>query len=62
MSAKAQLRRFSLMVPPTKLKNQSSYRAEVRALAAALEKTEGAIDVITDNRYVRDTAQYIETG
>eukprot|EP00972_Heterocapsa_arctica_P040139 5914798-Heterocapsa_arctica.AAC.1 len=40
----------------------SSDRAEVRALAAALEKAEGEIYVITDNQYVRDTAQCIETG
>eukprot|EP00972_Heterocapsa_arctica_P038846 5723893-Heterocapsa_arctica.AAC.1 len=43
-------------------KNQSSDRAEVRALVAALEKTEGDIYIITDNQYVRDTAQYLETG
>eukprot|EP00972_Heterocapsa_arctica_P034938 5143706-Heterocapsa_arctica.AAC.1 len=38
---------------------QSSDRAEVRALVAALEKSEGNIEIITDNQYVRDTAQYI---
>ncbi len=43
-------------------KNQSSDRAEVRALVAALEQTESNIDIITDNQYVRDTAQYLETG
>eukprot|EP00972_Heterocapsa_arctica_P018134 2679314-Heterocapsa_arctica.AAC.1 len=43
-------------------KNQSSDRAEVRSLVAALEKTEGEIDIITDNQCVRDTAQYLETG
>eukprot|EP00972_Heterocapsa_arctica_P022549 3317086-Heterocapsa_arctica.AAC.1 len=42
--------------------NQSSDRAEVRALVAALEKAEGPIDVITDNQYVRNTAQYLELG
>eukprot|EP00972_Heterocapsa_arctica_P002354 341499-Heterocapsa_arctica.AAC.1 len=47
---------------PLKGKNQSSDRAEVRALVAALEKTEGAIDVVTDNQYVRNTAQSIESG
>eukprot|EP00972_Heterocapsa_arctica_P005285 782951-Heterocapsa_arctica.AAC.1 len=36
---------------PLKGKNQSSDRAKVRALVAALEKTEGVIDVITDNQY-----------
>eukprot|EP00972_Heterocapsa_arctica_P042264 6230109-Heterocapsa_arctica.AAC.1 len=38
---------------------QGSDRAEVRALVAVLEKTEDAIQVITDNQYVRDTAQYL---
>eukprot|EP00972_Heterocapsa_arctica_P029774 4386784-Heterocapsa_arctica.AAC.1 len=47
---------------PLKGTTQSSDRAEVRALVAALEKTEGGIYIITDNRYVRDTAQYLETG
>eukprot|EP00972_Heterocapsa_arctica_P015314 2256240-Heterocapsa_arctica.AAC.1 len=42
--------------------SQSSDRAEVRALVAALEKTEDEIYVITDNQYVRDTAQYIASG
>ena len=42
--------------------NQSSDRAEVRALVAALEKTEGEIYIITDNQHVRDSAQYLETG
>eukprot|EP00972_Heterocapsa_arctica_P046309 6831607-Heterocapsa_arctica.AAC.1 len=47
---------------PLKGANQSSDRAEVRALVAALEKAEEYINVITDNQYVRDTAQYIATG
>ncbi len=47
---------------PLKGKNQSSDRAEVRALVAALEKTEGPIEVITDNQYVRNTAQYLQSG
>eukprot|EP00972_Heterocapsa_arctica_P115683 16449172-Heterocapsa_arctica.AAC.1 len=47
---------------PLKVKNQSSDRAEVRALVAALEKTAGDIDIIIDNQYVRDTAKYLETG
>eukprot|EP00972_Heterocapsa_arctica_P074416 10981951-Heterocapsa_arctica.AAC.1 len=47
---------------PLKGKDQSSDRAEVRALVAALENTEGLIDVITDNQYVRNTAQYSELG
>jgi ribonuclease HI len=47
---------------PLKGKNQSSDRAEVRALVAALEKTKGEIDIITDNQYVRNTAQYLESG
>eukprot|EP00972_Heterocapsa_arctica_P035634 5242817-Heterocapsa_arctica.AAC.1 len=42
--------------------NQSSDRAEVRALVAALEKSEGTVDVVTDNQYVRDTAQYLKSG
>ena len=29
---------------------------------AALEKTKGPIDVIADNQYVRNTAQYLESG
>eukprot|EP00972_Heterocapsa_arctica_P110348 16244948-Heterocapsa_arctica.AAC.1 len=40
----------------------SSDRAEVRALVAASEKTEGAHDVITDNECVRNTAKYLESG
>jgi hypothetical protein len=42
----------------------NSDRAEVRkrTKVAALEKTEGAIVVITDNQYVRNTAQYLESG
>eukprot|EP00972_Heterocapsa_arctica_P017669 2612065-Heterocapsa_arctica.AAC.1 len=47
---------------PLKGKNRNSDRAEVSALVAALEKTEGDIDIITDNQDVRDTAQYLETG
>eukprot|EP00972_Heterocapsa_arctica_P019953 2943458-Heterocapsa_arctica.AAC.1 len=43
-------------------REQSSDRAEVRALVAALEKPEEAIEVITDNQYVRDTAQYLATS
>ena len=34
----------------------------MRALVAALEKTEGQIEVITDNQYVRNTAQYLASG
>eukprot|EP00972_Heterocapsa_arctica_P073749 10888239-Heterocapsa_arctica.AAC.1 len=37
-------------------------RAEVRALVAALSNTEEHIEVITDNQYVRDTAQYLAAG
>eukprot|EP00972_Heterocapsa_arctica_P010784 1581608-Heterocapsa_arctica.AAC.1 len=47
---------------PLKGKRQCSDRAEVRALVAALEKAENQIEVITDNQYVRDTAQYIAAG
>eukprot|EP00972_Heterocapsa_arctica_P051099 7512576-Heterocapsa_arctica.AAC.1 len=47
---------------PLKGIRQSSDRAEVRALVAALEKTEGNIEILTDNQYVRDTAQYIAAG
>eukprot|EP00972_Heterocapsa_arctica_P090391 13334007-Heterocapsa_arctica.AAC.1 len=47
---------------PLKGKMQSSDRAEVRALVAALEKAENNIEVITDNQYVRGTAQYIAAG
>eukprot|EP00972_Heterocapsa_arctica_P074295 10965442-Heterocapsa_arctica.AAC.1 len=42
--------------------NQSSDRAEVRALVAALEKTSCQIEVVTDNQYVRNTAQYLASG
>eukprot|EP00972_Heterocapsa_arctica_P110833 16320978-Heterocapsa_arctica.AAC.1 len=42
---------------PLKGISQSSDRAEVRALFAALEKAEEDIYIITDNQYVRDTAQ-----
>eukprot|EP00972_Heterocapsa_arctica_P056235 8296507-Heterocapsa_arctica.AAC.1 len=43
---------------------QSSDRAEVRALVAALDKSEEEIEIITDNQYsnVRDTAQSIAAG
>eukprot|EP00972_Heterocapsa_arctica_P086272 12717144-Heterocapsa_arctica.AAC.1 len=47
---------------PLKGSKQSSDRAEVRALLAASEKAENNIEVITDNQYVRDTAQYIAAG
>eukprot|EP00972_Heterocapsa_arctica_P100645 14839136-Heterocapsa_arctica.AAC.1 len=47
---------------PLKGSRQSSDRAEVRVLVAALEKAEGNIEIITDNQYVRDTAQYIAAG
>eukprot|EP00972_Heterocapsa_arctica_P097015 14312686-Heterocapsa_arctica.AAC.1 len=47
---------------PLKGHRQSSDRAEVRALVAALEKAEGNIEIIADNQYVRDTAQYIAAG
>ncbi len=47
---------------PLKGKSQSSDRAEVRALLAALEKSESVMDIITDNQYVRDTAQYLQSG
>eukprot|EP00972_Heterocapsa_arctica_P024725 3646445-Heterocapsa_arctica.AAC.1 len=43
-------------------KDQGSDRAEVRALVAALEKSIGKIEVITDNQYVRDTANGLLTG
>eukprot|EP00972_Heterocapsa_arctica_P013785 2033827-Heterocapsa_arctica.AAC.1 len=42
--------------------DQGSDRAEVRALVAALEKSPSSIGVITDNQYVRDTANYIKAG
>eukprot|EP00972_Heterocapsa_arctica_P048041 7084834-Heterocapsa_arctica.AAC.1 len=41
---------------------QGSDRAEVRALVAALEKNKEIIEVITDNQYVRDTAQSLAAG
>ena len=47
---------------PLKGKGQRSDRAEVRALLAALEKTIGKIEVITDNQYVRDTSNYLLSG
>eukprot|EP00972_Heterocapsa_arctica_P015311 2255734-Heterocapsa_arctica.AAC.1 len=43
-------------------KDQGSDRAEVRALLAALEKSTGRIEVITDNMYVRDTTNEQLTG
>jgi ribonuclease HI len=43
-------------------KNQSSDRAEVRALVAALEKSTAGVHIITDNQYVRNTAQYLKAG
>eukprot|EP00972_Heterocapsa_arctica_P095470 14080383-Heterocapsa_arctica.AAC.1 len=43
-------------------KVQGSDRAEVRALLAALEKRIGKIEVITDNQYVRDTANGLLAG
>eukprot|EP00972_Heterocapsa_arctica_P112698 16433280-Heterocapsa_arctica.AAC.1 len=47
---------------PIKGKDQGSDRAEVRALLAALEKTIGNIELITDNQYVRDTTNELLTG
>eukprot|EP00972_Heterocapsa_arctica_P014542 2140513-Heterocapsa_arctica.AAC.1 len=47
---------------PRKGKDQGSDRAEVRALLAALEKTIGKNEVITDNQYVRDTTNYLLSG
>eukprot|EP00972_Heterocapsa_arctica_P045903 6774735-Heterocapsa_arctica.AAC.1 len=47
---------------PLKGEQQSSDNAEVRALVAALETSEQDIEVITDNQYVRDTAQYLAAG
>eukprot|EP00972_Heterocapsa_arctica_P070282 10382053-Heterocapsa_arctica.AAC.1 len=47
---------------PPKGRDQGSDRAEVRALVAALEKTNCHLEVITDNRYVRDTATYLLAG
>eukprot|EP00972_Heterocapsa_arctica_P077717 11463081-Heterocapsa_arctica.AAC.1 len=43
-------------------RDQGSDRAEVRALVAALEKSMSGIEVITDNQYVRDTANYLLSG
>eukprot|EP00972_Heterocapsa_arctica_P078346 11551465-Heterocapsa_arctica.AAC.1 len=40
-------------------RDQGSDRAEVRALVAALGKSIGGIEVITDNQSVRDTANYL---
>eukprot|EP00972_Heterocapsa_arctica_P002477 356677-Heterocapsa_arctica.AAC.2 len=47
---------------PLKGTSQSSDRAEVRALVAALEKAEEDIYIITYNQYFRDTAQHIAAG
>ena len=47
---------------PLKGKGQGSDRAEVKALLAALEKTIGRTEIITDNMYVRDTANSLLTG
>ena len=41
---------------------QTSQRAEVRALVAALEATAGAVRVWTDNRYVCNGVRYLEAG
>eukprot|EP00972_Heterocapsa_arctica_P010176 1493357-Heterocapsa_arctica.AAC.1 len=41
---------------------QRSDRAEVRALVASLGKSENVIEVIMDNQYVRDAAQYLAAG
>ena len=43
-------------------KNRSSDRAEIRALVAALEKSTAGVHIITDNQYVRNTAQYLKAG
>ena len=43
-------------------RNQSSDRAEVRALVATLEKSQTGVHIITDNQYVMNTAQYLESG
>ena len=43
-------------------RNQSSDRAEVRALVAALEISQAGVHIVTDNQYVRNTAQYLTTG
>eukprot|EP00972_Heterocapsa_arctica_P016423 2423347-Heterocapsa_arctica.AAC.1 len=43
-------------------KEQGPDRAEVRVLVAALEKPEEIIEVIIDNQYARDTAQYLAAG
>eukprot|EP00972_Heterocapsa_arctica_P095536 14089355-Heterocapsa_arctica.AAC.1 len=47
---------------PLKVKDQGSDRAEVRALIAALEKTTGKVEFITDNQHVRDTTNYLLSG
>ena len=43
-------------------RRQSSDRAEVRALVAAVESAEDTVDVVTDNMYVKDTAEIIKMG
>ena len=43
-------------------RRQSSDRAEVRALVAAVESAEEVVDVVTDNMYVKDTAELIKMG
>eukprot|EP00972_Heterocapsa_arctica_P071048 10497139-Heterocapsa_arctica.AAC.1 len=46
---------------PLKGRDEGADRAEVRALVAALDKSIGGIEIITDNQYVRDTANYLFT-
>ena len=43
-------------------RRQSSDRAEVRALVAAVESASDTVDVVTDNMYVKDTAEIIKMG
>ena len=43
-------------------RGQSSDRAEVRALVAAVEAAEGDIEVVTDNMSVKDMAELIKMG
>eukprot|EP00972_Heterocapsa_arctica_P015516 2283381-Heterocapsa_arctica.AAC.1 len=47
---------------PLKGNKQNSDRAEVRASVAAFKTNEENIEVIADNQYVKDTAQYIAAG
>eukprot|EP00972_Heterocapsa_arctica_P078776 11616444-Heterocapsa_arctica.AAC.1 len=47
---------------PLKGKDQGPDRADVRAPLAALDKSTGKIEVITDNQYVRDTTHYLLSG